>query len=192
MAASFLDDIGDGMKDAALATELGLSAEQGEALFAKCKTGNMNFVDFVTVTRFLDHMGGDGGMVPTLAQFPDALGSSDMAMRIQEYQEILGAMEPGERGEPALLLGPDAAARQRVARLAEASGRTEAAIDQFLLEYRTMQSLLADLGTGRSMDQATLNLAASRAEQEAAGKSRKIRRKVQSRGRRKQPEWMNM
>lgn len=192
-AASFLDDIGEGMKDASLLAEVGLSVEEGEALFKRCKSGNMDFTDFVVTMRFLDHVGGSGGMVQTMSQIQDDSGTSGMAERLEWYKEILVAMEADERSEPQLLLENGASARERVRRLAQASSRAEAEIDQFLLEYRTMVTMLMNLGSGRSMDETTRSMAVLRAEQEVEGKSRTLRRKVKaSRRGKKQPEWMKM
>jgi len=193
LAAAFLDDIGSGMRDPALTAELGLSTAEGEEVFERCRSGNMSFGDFVTMTRFLDHVGGDGGMVSTMAQMPDASGSAGMAGKIEGYEEIIEAMGPAEVADPRLLLGRSADARARAGRLAEASGRTKATIDQFLLEYRTLATMLMDLGSGSSMDETTRRMTLLRAEQEAEGKSRKLRRKVRSSTRdRRQPEWMNL
>lgn len=191
-AANFLDDIGTGMRDPATSAAMGMSVQESSALLERCKSGDMDFIDFMSITCFLNHMGGAGGMVPLMAQLPDPSETFGMEDKLKGYKAILDVLTPAERSEPASFLSGDESARQNVARVAKACGRGEVVIDQFLLEFKTMRRIMADLGAGKSMDKVTRNMALHRAEEEATCKSRMMRRKVKrSICGPKRPEWLD-
>jgi len=194
LAAAFLDDITVGMRDKATLDAMGMSLEESEELMQKCQAGTMNFVDFLSMVCFLDHFGGSGGMVAEMARLPTVSETASMEEKIAEYKVILDAMTPEERSDPGLFLEADKDAREeREARLASAAGRSEAKVDQFLHEFKTMRSMLSQLGEGKSFAQMTHKMVTDGAEGELAELPRKKRRSVKKLpGGQKKKEWMDL
>merc|ERR1719189_683322 len=90
-------------------------------------------------------------------------------------------MTPVERSKPKLFKeGMDVDIHARIARVAESSGNTVKAVEQFLVDFNIMHNLLSELGSGKSLDDVTRKLTLERANENFEGSSRRTRRRIKS------------
>mmetsp|Transcript_177352 Transcript_177352/g.568670 ORF Transcript_177352/g.568670 Transcript_177352/m.568670 type:complete len:288 (+) Transcript_177352:105-968(+) len=190
---NFLDDIELGMKDKTVLDHMGMSDLEADVLLKKCKSGKMNYVDFMSITCFLDHMGGKGGSVQKIAAMPDDSGCNSIPEKIAMYKAVLDAMKPEERWDPMLFDTPSPERNGRALRIREESGYTETQLNQYFYEFDTMRDLLSRLGSGKSMDEVTRGMAMDRVEKLGEGRSRSARRRLDKNIRApKKAEWLTM
>jgi len=161
----------------------------------------MDFVDFLRMVWLLNDLGGDLGMVQTLASVRSGEG---MSGKLEEYKRILDAMTPEERSNPDLFErappGPSSdrvnqEVAQREAMAEERGGLEAGAVEQFFLEFNVMRGVLAQLGRGTSIEQATSKLLLERTDRESHGKHRALRHKVSksmSGRKRRKPAWLDV
>merc|ERR1712062_99838 len=159
LQASFLDDIVVGMQNPEVLAALSMDDKQARTLMSRCQTGKMNFVDFLSITYILNHMGGDRGMVKELASVSDETNTHSLDDRLGFYKGVLDAMTPDERSHPKLFkVRMDADVQARIARVADNSGFNIKAVEQFLTDFNIMRKLLSELGSGKSFDTVTRKL----------------------------------
>lgn len=186
-----MEDVYAGMKRQETLNTLGITADQADMLIERCKSGEINFVDFLSIMWILTDLSSDKSMVATMAAMQDATDTDNMSERLSFYKEMIEQMSPEERGNPGLLLSPNEDARARKMRIAQAVGQNLAPVDQFLTEFGTMRKMLFKLST-KDMDKTTTEMALERAEELTEGKSRRLRRTVKSTTRGKKPDWLNL
>merc|ERR1719433_396434 len=119
-------------------------------------------------------------MVSVLASVSDETNTHNLDDRLGFYKEILNGMTPEERSQPEYFKGTGADVQARIARVAENSGHGVKSVEQFLVDFNTMHTILSELGSGKSFDAVTKKLTLSKVHEQLEGKSRRTRRQTKS------------
>lgn len=202
LRASFLDEMGQNMKNFIAQGTTGMTAEESEVLMQKCRDGTLNLDDFFSMLSVLNRMGGVGGAVGQLSKVTGLAGGDDevgaASEKLENYKAMLSAMTPEERKDPEVVLGATETARLTVARVAKESGRPLDAVNEFLMEFRTIRSMFQKLGQGKDMEDVVKEISEERKVFQVSNKPRKARRaaQLQQKGPKGKkgslPEWMTL
>ncbi|CAE8610423.1 unnamed protein product [Polarella glacialis] len=195
--------MGKSMTNSAAQAATGMTTEENEKLILKCRTGTMNFNDFMSMLDTMNKLGGAGSALGTVGNMLSQ-GNQDMEeakLKMKNYQAILDAMTPEERENPGPFLAKGKEIRPSIERIAKDSNNEEEAIDTFILEFGTLRSLFGKLGAGdgRDFEDIAKEVRMENAVQDAEAKSRPARRALQLEQKKgdkkdkkkgKTPEWM--
>jgi len=201
MCKGIFDDLQSSLTDKAVQAASGMTAEESEALMEKCKKGNINLDDYLTLMKMFSKLGEVRDAVAPLANMLKNQAGADEDIenaksQLGEKEALVAALSEEERANPDVFFESGTAGRKAIRRWAEAAKKTDQEILDFMLEYRTIKSMFSRIQSGEDFADVQRELKMDAEELKSTLKSRKARRaskgKSAKKGGGKQPEWMTL
>eukprot|EP00931_Biecheleriopsis_adriatica_P050414 TRINITY_DN29188_c0_g1_i1.p1 TRINITY_DN29188_c0_g1~~TRINITY_DN29188_c0_g1_i1.p1 ORF type:complete len:273 (-),score=58.49 TRINITY_DN29188_c0_g1_i1:147-965(-) len=199
---SFFDDMKSNMISSATKAATGLSDEESNALLDRGQEGKLDFNDYQKILKMFQNMGSaadPGGAMSAMGKMFNG-GQDDATVqeakdKMKEVDEILAAMGPEDRADPSKYTKGGETTRKAVLSLAKKSGKSKQDIEEIIIQFQTLRSMLQKLGPGADFDEVADQVSMEQKEFMAATKNRAARRSAKAKNKGKDkalPEWMTL
>lgn len=199
--ANMMQEFVQGMSGKAFAQASGLSEEENDKLIERCRSGEMDFNDFVKTLKVFQGVGeaamGAKGVMDKLTGQDNAEEEAEAKAKLAEKEYIISVMTPEQRADPGIFFKGGPSTRKALSDLAKAASRSESDINAFIIEFRALRSTLMKMvQPGTDYEEVVAEVKKESEEWTMATKSRTARRqakmKASGRKQRGQPEWMTL
>lgn len=199
--ANMMQDFVQGMSGKAFAQASGLSEEENEKLIERCRSGDMDFNDFVNTLKLFQGVAeaasGAKGVMDKLTGQDKAEENAEAKAKLEEKEYIISVMTPEQRADPDIFFKGGPSTRKALADLATASSRSESDINEFIIEFRALRSTLMKMvNGGTDYEEVVAEVKKESEGWKMATKSRTARRQAKLKAgggkQRGQPEWMTL